>query len=131
VRNLNPDERSTVALLTRALDEPLPVGGRWVESLPGIQISRRDLQGVLEDLDDGPLVLLDEEGTIDGPDLPKGLGDAGRVTFMVGDSAGLDEDQMTMVRARGPLEVCLGPLSLHADHCIAIVHNILDRSGVA
>lgn len=129
VRNLNPDERSTVALLSRALEEPLPVGGRWVEALPGIQVSRRDLEGVLEDVGDDPLVLLDEDGPIDGPDLPSNLGDAGGVTFIVGDSTGLSEEQMALVRSRGPLEVRLGPLSLHADHCIAIVHNILDRAG--
>ena len=128
VRNLNPDERSTVALLSRALEEQLPVGGRWVEALPGIHVSRRGLDGVLEDLRDDPLVLLDEEGPIDGLDLRSHLADVEGVTFVVGDNNGLTEEQLALARSHGSPEVRLGPLSLHADHCIAIVHNIMDRA---
>jgi tRNA (pseudouridine54-N1)-methyltransferase len=127
VRRLNPDERSTVALLSRALDVALPRNGRWVEVLPGIHGARRDLAGVLDDCSDGPLVLLDEEGDVDGMELPERLVD-GTATFIVGDDKGLDVDQLDDVRSRGPLEVRLGPTSLHADHCIVIVHNILDRA---
>jgi tRNA (pseudouridine54-N1)-methyltransferase len=129
VRNLNPDERSTVALLSRALEEPLPVGGRWVETLPGIHVSRRDLQGVLEDEGGHALVLLDEDGGVDGPDLPSRVGDVEGLAFVLGDSTGLTEEQLALVRSKAPMEVKLGPLSLHADHCIAIVNNILDRAG--
>lgn len=127
VRNLNPDERSTVALLSRALEEPLPVGPMWRGSLPGLQVARRGLDEVLSECVDGPLVLLDENGAVDGQDLPSYLGGGG-ATFVLGDDRGLTEDQLALVRSRDPLEVRLGPVSLHADHCIAIVHNILDRA---
>jgi tRNA (pseudouridine54-N1)-methyltransferase len=127
VKNLNADERSTVALLSRALDVPLPRNGRWVEPQPGIYVARRGLQEALDGCDDGPMVLMDESGGLDGPDLPGKLAD-GSATFILGDSMGLTEDQLAQVRSRGPMEVRLGPLSLHVDHCIAIVHNLLDRA---
>lgn len=128
VRHLNPDERSTVALLSRALEAALPRDGRWVEVHPGIHAARRDLSRVLDGCDDGPIVLLDEEGAIDGPGLPSMVPEDA-ATFIVGDNKGLTDDQMADVRSRGPIEVRLGPLSLHADHCIVLVHNILDRAS--
>ena len=125
-RMLNPDERSTVALLSRALDLRLPANGREVESTPGIYVSRRDLAAVLDSCDDGTIVLLDETGAVEGPDIP-GLVGKGPATFIVGDSTGLTGEQLVEVRSRGPVESSLGPIPLHADHCIVIVHNILDR----
>ena len=130
VRNLNADERSTAALLSRTLDEQLPIGGRWVKALPGILVARRDLEAVLAEFTDGPIVLMDEGGHVDGPDLPSYLRDSDSATFVLGDSKGLTEEQLAMIRDNDPIEVRLGPLSLHVDHCIAIVHNILDRANV-
>jgi tRNA (pseudouridine54-N1)-methyltransferase len=127
-RGLNPDERSTVALLSRALDQGLPRDGRWVNAGPGIDVARRDLPEVLADCDDGPLVLLDEDGNVDGRDLPGHMEGDG-LTFVVGDNNGLTEEQFEVVRSRDAVAVRLGPVSLHADHCIAIVHNILDRAS--
>ena len=128
VRNLNADERSTAALLSRSLDEHLPLGGRWVKALPGIHVARRDLEAVLAEYGDGPIVLMDEEGSVDGLDLPTHLRDRDSATFVLGDSRGLTEEQLVLIREKNPIEVRLGPLSLHVDHCIAIVHNILDRT---
>jgi tRNA (pseudouridine54-N1)-methyltransferase len=127
-RRFNPDERSTVALLSRALDVGLPASGREVGSTPGVLVSRRGLAEVLDACDDGPIVLLDEEGPLNGHDLPDLLV-AGSATFVLGDNNGLTDEQFSEVRSRRPLEVTLGPVPLHADHCIAIVHNILDREA--
>jgi tRNA (pseudouridine54-N1)-methyltransferase len=128
VRNLNPDERSTVALLSRALDLPLPRNGRWVEVQPGIQVARRGLGEVLDEHPDWPVVLLDEDAPLgmDGvPDVMDGDG----ATFVLGDNNALTEEQMAEVRSRDAQEVNLGPFPLHTDHCIVIVHNLLDRAG--
>ena len=129
VRNINPDERSTVALLSRTLDEHLPIGGRWVKVLPGIEIARRDLEAVLAEYAEGTIVLMDEEGSVDGHDLPSHLRDGDGPTFVLGDSKGLTDEQLALIRDKAPIEVRLGPLSLHVDHCIVIVHNILDRAN--
>jgi tRNA (pseudouridine54-N1)-methyltransferase len=128
VKNLNPDERSTVALLSRALDEPLPRDGRWVEVQPGIHAARRGLEQVLNGFAGDPLVLLDEDGDLDGSDLPATL-DGSATTFVLGDNKGLTGEQLAVIRSRAPLEVRLGPLALHTDHCIVIVHNLLDRTS--
>lgn len=129
-RGLNPDERSTVALLSRALELPLPPGGGEVTSHPGVHVSRRDLAGVLEaEASDGRrLVLLDEGGRDGSADEVAGAASAG-ATFVVGDDRGLSEAHMAEVRSRGALELSLGPQPLHADHCIVVVHNLLDRAG--
>jgi tRNA (pseudouridine54-N1)-methyltransferase len=126
-RNLNPDERSTVALLSRALELHLPANGREVGSSPGIYASRRDREQVLDSCGDSHLVLLDEQGDVDGKELPSVVG-ADDATLVLGDDMGLTEEQLASVRTRGATEVCLGPMALHADHCIAIVHNLLDRA---
>jgi tRNA (pseudouridine54-N1)-methyltransferase len=127
VKNLNPDERSTVALLSKALEVPLPRNGRWVEVQPGIHASRRGLSQVLEECVDAPLVLLDEDAELDADALPTIMDHQG-ATFVLGDNRGLFEEQMTEVRSRGAREVRLGPLPLHTDHCIVIVHNVLDQA---
>ena len=101
-----------------------------MKALPGIEVARRDLEAVLAEYADGPIVLMDEEGSVDGPDLPSYLRDSGSATFVLGDSKGLTEEQLALIRDNDPIEVRLGPLSLHVDHCIAIVHNILDRANI-
>jgi tRNA (pseudouridine54-N1)-methyltransferase len=128
VRNLNPDERSTVALLSKALEVPLPRNGRWVGVQPGIHVARRGLPEVLGECEDAPLVLLDEDAELDADALPTIMEHQG-ATFVLGDDRGLDEVQAAEVRSRGAREVRLGPLPLHTDHCIVIVHNLLDRAG--
>jgi tRNA pseudouridine-54 N-methylase len=51
------------------------------------------------------------------------------LTFVMGDHLDLTPTEMAMMKAAGSVPASLGPLSLHADHCIIIVHNILDRRG--
>jgi tRNA (pseudouridine54-N1)-methyltransferase len=127
-KRLNPDERSTVALLSRALEVPLRGDGGEVPSTPGISVSRRDLGAVLDAFCEGPLILLDEMGHDGGHEELASIA-AGGGTFIIGDDRGLTEDQLEAARQRGAAEVSLGPLSLHADHCIVLVHNVLDRLG--
>lgn len=127
-RRLNPDERSTVALLGRALGQRLPLNGLEVTATAGVHASRRGLDEVLDSCTDGPMVLLDEAGQLDMWEVPPSAGQGG-LTFVLGDDRGLSDEQLAAVRGQGALEVRLGPVSLHADHCIAIVHNLLDRAA--
>ena len=143
MQRLNPDERSTVALLSRALELPLPPGGAEVVSSQGVYVARADLLAVLDasapstapahssSASSGRrLVLLDESGRHGGPErLPEAVGPD--PTFVIGDDRGLTEGQLDALRARGTVELSLGPVSLHADHCIVVVHNLLDRAGAA
>ncbi|MCI0498025.1 MAG: tRNA (pseudouridine(54)-N(1))-methyltransferase TrmY [Thermoplasmata archaeon] len=113
--HLNPDERTTAALLQRAL--AVPAEARWRESTPGIHVRRAGLEAI--DGIDGPLVLMDEGGE---PFAPRG--DA---TYVLGDHKGLTEEQAATMVARGAARVSLGPVSLHTDQCIIVIHNRLDN----
>ncbi|NIP33759.1 MAG: tRNA (pseudouridine(54)-N(1))-methyltransferase TrmY, partial [Thermoplasmata archaeon] len=100
VRNLNPDERSTVALLSRALDERLPRNGRWIQVQPGIHVARKGLAQVLDEVPDVPLVLLDEDADLTGSQMPSRL-EGDEATFVLGDNNGLTDEQFSEVRSRG------------------------------
>ncbi|MBI0583859.1 MAG: tRNA (pseudouridine(54)-N(1))-methyltransferase TrmY [Methanomassiliicoccus sp.] len=121
VRYLNPDERSTGALVRNALLKDLE--GDEVRSSPGIYISKRSFSQVLEDLSKvSRIVYLKEDGQdVRGQDLE------GDITFVISDHQDLREEEEALLLAHQPLTVTLGPLSYHADHCITIMLNELDR----
>lgn len=115
LRYLNPDERSTAALLRKALAK-----GEG-PSTPGIVARRAGLEPLLETHGDR-LVHLRE----DGEDLRTAALPADPV-FLLSDHRDLTPEEEAAVRARDPRVVSAGPRSLHADHVIVLVHNELDR----
>jgi tRNA (pseudouridine54-N1)-methyltransferase len=121
VRYLNPDERSTGALIRNALVKRL--GQEEMRSSPGIYISRRSFQQVLDDLASvSRLIYLKE----DGADVRE-QEFSGDLTFIISDHMDLGPQEETEVRSHDPVTVTLGPRSYHADHCITIMLNELDR----
>ncbi|MFQ5838796.1 MAG: tRNA (pseudouridine(54)-N(1))-methyltransferase TrmY [Thermoplasmata archaeon] len=119
LRYLSPDERSTGALIRKALG--LQSEGR---STPGIYVRFEGLNGLLKEVGK-ELVYLRE----DGEDLRTAeLGE--EPTFLLSDHRDLTEEEEEAVMSLRPKLVSVGPLSLHADHCIVIVHNELDRRGL-
>jgi len=123
LRYLNPDERSTGALIRNALMRDAKGEER---STPGIYVSARSFQDVLALLDKGTeLVYLREDGQdIRGVELPKD------VTFVLSDHMDLSPDEEGLLLQYGPRVLTLGPMSYHADHCITIVNNELDRRSL-
>jgi tRNA (pseudouridine54-N1)-methyltransferase len=94
-----------------------------MRSSPGIYISRRSLQQVLDSLVAvSRLVYLKEDGT-DIREQPL----SGDLTFIVSDHMDLGPEEEAMVQSHGPDTLTLGPRSYHADHCITILLNELDR----
>ncbi len=65
LRHLNPDERTTAALLKKAL--AIPATERWAMSTSGITVRLGGLPELLEDLKEADLVYLKE----DGPDIKR------------------------------------------------------------
>lgn len=120
LRYLNPDERSTGALIRNALMKDSRSEER---STPGIYINTRnfhDVLGLLEE--DTELVYLKE----DGKDIRLAeLSD--NVTFVLSDHMDLTADEESLLARYQPKVLKLGPISYHADHCITIVNNELDR----
>lgn len=122
VRHLNPDERTTAALLKKAL--ALEAGPDWTRSTPGISVRTGDLSSLLKTLlaDGAGLYYLRE----DGRDIRDGL--SGEGVYVLGDHLGMTPDEEAMLEGMGARVLSVGPASLHADHCIILINNELDRS---
>lgn len=123
LKHLNPDERSTGALIKRALEAlPNVRPTEQCESTPGVFVSLGGLPRVLDKLQaEGiALYLLHEHGKdlrtveIEEP-----------VAFVLSDHREFHSCEEALLA--GYPRLSLGPMVLHADHCVAIVHNELDR----
>ena len=126
LRNLHPDERSTAALVRNALDEKEgAIGHMAAESSPGVSISRRGFEDVLDEID-GTLIELHEEGEpvveVEPP---------AESVFVLSDHRDFAEREAEVLTERADARVRLGPERLHADHAITVAHNWLDTGGYA
>jgi len=118
LRHLNPDERTTASLFLKALKI---LGIAESMSTPGIYVSGTGFTKVISQFK-GDFVLLKEDGEdIRKQSLPKDP------IFVLSDHLDFNEDEEKALMARDPLVTSLGPRSLHADQCITIVNNELDR----
>jgi tRNA (pseudouridine54-N1)-methyltransferase len=123
VKYLNPDERSTAALIRNAL---LQKGEGERKCSPGIYVSERDYQEVLSNISkDSQIFYLKEEGE----DIRSIMQFPDDCTFVLGDDQDLTETEEEIVMSYDSRKVSLGPISYHADHCITLVNNELDRKG--
>ena len=126
LRNLHPDERSTAALVRNALDEKEgAIGHMAAESSPGVSISRRGFEDVLDEID-GTLIELHEEGEpvveVEPP---------AESVFVLSDHRDFAEREAEVLTERADARVRLGPERLHADNAITVAHNWLDTGGYA
>jgi len=119
LQRLNPDERSTAALLQKALGVR-PTGSYWQPSTPGISVAKTDLAGLVGD---APVVLLEEGGEPIERAAPGSPADA---VYVLGDDRGFTEGETGWLRERAALRVSVSPKSLHADHCVVLLHRALD-----
>src|SRR5512137_1303271 len=118
LRHLNPDERTTAALLKKAL--AVQATSQWAMSTSGIFVRQGGLPELLCDLKDKRLVYLREDGSdiqkMDGSSLTL---DA---AFILGDHTGMTADEESLIGQAGAETASLGPTSLHADHCIVLLN---------
>jgi tRNA (pseudouridine54-N1)-methyltransferase len=126
LRRLNPDERSTAALIRGALERREDaIGHQPVESSPGVSIRRRGFESTLGALaPDTTLVHLHEAGTpvvdYDPPTDP---------VFVLSDHHDFTDREADLLADRADARVRLGPRALHADHAVTVAHNYLDTEG--
>ncbi len=132
VKRLNPDERSTAALIRRALsvltdagsDVSGNAGHEETQSTPGIFASRCTLSGAIDGLVEqraSPIVL-DEDG------VPfESLTFSRSPAFVLSDHTDFAEEEERLF-ADFP-RVSLGPAPLHTSQAITIAHYLLDRQG--
>ncbi len=114
VRSMSPDERSTAALVRKAL--ALPVGESFRESSPGILVRRAGLPGLVAR---GGYVVLSEDGR-DMRTIPDLSG-----AFLLSDHLDFTADEEEVLS--GLPRISVGPRVLHADHAITVLQNELDR----
>ncbi|MCL6642914.1 MAG: tRNA (pseudouridine(54)-N(1))-methyltransferase TrmY [Candidatus Bipolaricaulota bacterium] len=125
LKHLNPDERSTAALIQKAL-KAFRAGGE-IESTPGIFVACGSLPDVLKRVTDEGLTVywLHERGS---PMRQAEL--KPNAAFVLSDHLEFLPEEEAILESLPRLS--LGPLSLHADHCIVLAHNELDvRAGLA
>ena len=125
MKYLNPDERSTAALVKNALMQKVSQDGE-TNSSPGVYVSRRGLKELLEDLGKGEkinLIHLRENGqSIRDTELNMET----NIIFVMGGQFDLTDEEEELVMKYEPKPISLGPEKLHASHCITLVLNELD-----
>lgn len=118
LRHLNPDERSTAALVRKALARR-----REGRSSPGLYVAFQGFEALLRTFA-GSLVCLREDGEdLRGAALPPDP------AFLLSDHRDFTREEAEAIGALEAPVVSVGPRALHADHCIVLVHNELDRRG--
>ena len=121
LRHLNPDERTTAALLKKAL--AMAAGPDWSRSTSGIFVRTGGLIELLSGLKGTRIVYL----RVDGADLGRDAdGNNEDVAFILGDHMGMTPEEEGLILKAGADVVSIGPVSLHADHCIVIINWFLD-----
>jgi tRNA (pseudouridine54-N1)-methyltransferase len=126
LRRLNPDERSTAALVRKAIDaREEAVGHVPAEVNPGVTVRRFGLAETLSELvGDATVVELHEDGdpvvALDPPADP---------AFVLSDHRDFTDAEAELVGEAADARVRLGPERLHANHAVTVAHNYLDTDG--
>ena len=120
VKRLNPDERSTAALIKHAL-AALPEGDEEVMSTPGIFVSRSSLPQVIDrlyQLEAHPVLLHESGQPAESFVFPQ------NPAFILSDHQEFTDEEMDTLCDLP--RVSLGARSLHTSQCITILHYLMD-----
>ena len=128
LRRLNPDERSTAALVRNALEHrEEAIGALPAEPSPGVLLYRRGLEPTLELVAaEGTVVQLHEDGDPVVDVDADGLTDP---VFVLSDHHSFTDGEADLLESIVDRRLSLGPTRLHADHAITIAHHLLDTDG--
>lgn len=112
LKHLTPDERGIAILLRKALED---------NPTPGVYISEKSFQETV--LESGKeIIYLDEKGEdISHLKLKKDM------CFVLAGHLGFSQEDRGFLERIGR-KTSISPRILHADHCIIVVHNFLDRT---
>ncbi len=126
LQGLNPDERSTAALVRTAVEErEEAIGHIPVETSPGVSLVRKGFEATLDELD-GTVVQLHGEGTpavdTEPPADP---------IFVLSDHRNFTDEETALLADVADERVSLGPRRLHGNQAITVAHNWLDTDCFA
>lgn len=119
LRYLNPDERSTGALVRTALLKNLE-GNAEKPSTPGIYVSRTEFDALASTLPN-PVWLTEIGEPWPAEGLPPDS------TFYLSDHHDFSPREEETLNLIGARKISLGTSSLHSHHCITVVHWLMDR----
>ncbi|NYT19022.1 MAG: tRNA (pseudouridine(54)-N(1))-methyltransferase TrmY, partial [Methanosarcinales archaeon] len=124
IRYLNPDERSAGSLIKKALQKT--AGEIEIRSTPGVFIRRGGLDTLLSEFKEAGrrFIYLHE----DGEDIREVSDLTNDAVFILGDHVGVTEEEERIINEQGAQTISLGPIPLHADHCIILINNEIDRT---
>jgi tRNA (pseudouridine54-N1)-methyltransferase len=120
---LRPDERSLAVLVQKSLRAGVADSPEFTAVRPGVAIASGGLDVVLADIGPAALYVL-QAGAADLRAEPALSGGA---AFFLGDPTGFDDETRARLGDLGARPVGVGPVDLHTEDVIAIVHNELDR----
>jgi tRNA (pseudouridine54-N1)-methyltransferase len=122
LRFLNPDERSTAALLKNALTRAVRFPGPF-ESSPGLRVGPVDPLSALREFASAPgAVWLTEDGAPIGTWVPSGDG----VAAVLSDPDDPTAEEADVLRALHLPRISVGPRSLRTSQVVDAVHRELD-----
>ena len=128
LRHLNPDERTTAALLKKAL--AVPATPQWAMSTSGIFVRTGGLAAAAG-RSEGCKIDLPARGRR-GHSRPRCERHSGSLSaeaaYILGDHTGMTPEEEALLEQAGAKVVSLGPTSLHADHCIVLLNWFLDTN---
>lgn len=126
LRYVNPDERNIASILRGAIEKRSgAVGHMEVEATPGVYVSNRGFEPVLDEVArTGTIVQLHEDGAplvdVEPPAEP---------AFVLSDHHDFQAWEAALLDEAASHRARVGPCVLHADHTITIAHNYLDTAG--
>ncbi len=124
---VRPDERSLATLVRKTLAAAPSPCPDFVELPPGLWLRDGDLPVVLAEASGAPCFALHEDGT----DLRAAPSLSDDAWFFIGDHLGFDPVSLALLDRHGCQRISVGPVSVHSDDVIALLHNELDRRGSA
>jgi tRNA (pseudouridine54-N1)-methyltransferase len=119
---VRPDERSLAVLVKKSLAAPAG-GSSFVPVRPGVAVAEGGFDAVLADAAPVTPYLLDERAA----DVREAAFEEPDAVYFLGDHVGLDDATRARLGALGARAISVGPVSVHADDAITILHNELDR----
>ena len=124
LRGVYPDERAISGQINRALKEPVPVIGQFVEIHPGFSHSGGDIEQTINEWirNDLDIVILDAGGEPFDSDIhansPTG--------FILSDDQPFTESELDVMK--NLTKISLGDTWLQGHACIAILHHMMDAN---
>ncbi len=123
LKHLNPDERSTAALIKKALEKRKKVRIREKETTPGIYISERNLEDILKE-EKGNILHLHENTQTQLKEIKKEK--IVNPFFILSDHKDLTKKEKKIIEKERKVKISISPKILHANHTIIVAHNHLD-----